>query len=468
MTFMMWLILAACVLGGTILMAALFLRRVVPTNMVHIIQSGKSTISYGRGKEAGNTYYEWPTWIPIIGIEVTEFPESIFDVTLEKYDAYDKGRLPFIVDVKAFFRIEHSETAAQRVKDFQELQQQLHAILQGSVRKILATTELEKIMQERSIFGQQFTDEVRAQLVEWGVIPVKNIEFMDIRDVANGNVIANIMAKEKSRIERESREAVAENTRLAETAEVQARREVDLRKQEANQAVGEKTAQAKQAIGVADEKSKQEIAGQAAVTAEKQQGVNRVNEVKQAEIKQSVAVVNAEAAKKVAVTNAEAAKEVLIVTADGEKTSTITEAEGKLQAQLKNAEGIKAEGEAKGSAEQALLMAPVNSQIALAKEIGENEGYQKYLVTVETIRVTGEVGKAQAVALEKADIKVIANGGNIVEGMGSIGGLLSSAGGTKIGAMISGLMQNPDVAALTGKGNTDEKASSVVRVGKAA
>lgn len=100
------------------LLIALFLRRVVPTNEVHSIQSGKATVSYGKYHDSGNTYYEWPSWLPKIGIVKIILPVSVFGGDLEAYEAYDKGRLPFVVDVKAFFRISVSNLAAQRVSSF--------------------------------------------------------------------------------------------------------------------------------------------------------------------------------------------------------------------------------------------------------------------------------------------------------------------------------------------------------------
>ena len=122
---------------------AIMYRRVVPTNMVHIVQMKKKTVAYGRGKDVGNVYYAWPAWIPVIGVTVTAFPESIFDVRLGNYDAYDQTRLPFMVDVTAFFRVEEAETVAQRVSSFSELTDQLQNVLQGAVRRILATNSLE-------------------------------------------------------------------------------------------------------------------------------------------------------------------------------------------------------------------------------------------------------------------------------------------------------------------------------------
>ena len=106
---------------GTIVVIAIFLRRVVPTNEVHIVQSAKQTTSYGKDTENGNSYYEWPSWIPVLGVTTVSLPMSVFDLDLESYEAYDKGRLPFVVDVKAFFRISESNVAAQRVASFDEL-----------------------------------------------------------------------------------------------------------------------------------------------------------------------------------------------------------------------------------------------------------------------------------------------------------------------------------------------------------
>jgi flotillin len=62
----------------------------------------------------------------------------------------------------------------------------------------MAKSDLESIMQERSIYGEQFTNDVRDELAQWGVLPVKNIELMDIKDAKDSNVIQDIMAKKKS------------------------------------------------------------------------------------------------------------------------------------------------------------------------------------------------------------------------------------------------------------------------------
>lgn len=452
MEFLTILIVSALIgiIGLTIYFAAIILslRRVVPTNMVHIVQSRNASTPYGRGKPAGNTYYEWPSWIPIVGVTVTKFPESIFQVTLGDYEAYDSARLPFMVDVTAFFRVDNAEVVAQRVSHFDELNTQLVSVLQGSVRRILATNALEEIMQERARLGQQFTDEVKSQIQEWGVLPVKTIEFMDIRDSSKGEVISNIMAKEKSRIEMESRVKVAENMQIAESREIDSRRIVEVQRQDAEQQVGIRTAEKDKTVGIANEQSKQEIISASKSTAEKNIEVQRVQEVRTAEIKKEVAVVQAEQGKREKEIKADADKIVQIISAEASKSSTVTKAQGELEAAKLNAEGTRAEGEAKGAAEQAVLMAPINTQITLAKEIGENQGYQQYLITVKQVESNRDVGLEMAKAFSTAEMKIIANGTDIGNGVNSLGKMVSSAGGVNLASMLEGLIQTDTGKAL--------------------
>lgn len=455
---MLIMIAVAAALG--VITLGLFLafiwRRVVPTNMVHIVQSSKNTVSYGRGRDAGNTYYEIPSFIPFFGVTVTQFPESVFDLNLKDYDAYDVDRLPFLVDVRAFFRVSDSNTAAQRVSNFTELQGQLGGVLQGAVRSVLAQYTLDHIMSDRATLGKQFSEVVDAGLKEWGVSTVKTIEFMDIRDARDSQVIHNIMAKKKSFIEAESRIEVAKNMQEAETKEIEAKRQIALSNTEAQQQVGIRNAEMEKTVGIAKEKSNQEVQAEAKTTTERLMEVRKVEEVKAAEIARDVAVVKAEQDQKVAVVNA-----------DAEKESTIRIAAGKLEATKKDAEGIQAVGTAKAAAESALLLAPVNAQLTLAKEIGENQSYQAYLIEVRKVEATEAVGKEMAGAMKTADLKVIANSGSVQNGVASLGDIFTPAGGTSIAGMLEALAQTDQgkalVAGITSKlsgSPVDDKAAA--------
>ena len=440
----------AAVLGVMFFFWVVALRRVVPVNEVHIIQTRSHTVSYGKGFES-NTYYEWPSWIPLIGLTKITLPVSNFAIDLPDYAAYDKERVPFLVHVMAFFRISDSNTAAQRVASFDELQHQLTSIVQGAVRTVLAGHEIDQIMLDRSRFGEAFTKEVQPQLGSWGVEAIKNVELMDIRDAKESEVIHNIMAKRTSGIERESRLVVADNTRQAEMAEIAAKREIEMSRQLAAEQVGLRTAEKDQKVGVANEMASQQVKVQQRETAAKEMDVQQVKNVRSAEIAKQVAVIEAAQAKEVSIVEAEATKQVAIVEAEGSKQQTVLTAEGKLEAAKRNAEGISVEGSAKGAAETAILMAPVDAQIKLAEKIGSDKGYQEYLLGVRNIEATQAVGVAQAEALKQAQVKVIANGGTPTKGLSNVMDLFSAGGGTQIAAMLEGLAQSDEGRALLEK-----------------
>lgn len=426
MTYLFGIVPVLLIAAAISLALAMWYRRVVSTNMVHIVQRRRVTMPYGTGQDAGNVYYAWPSWLPFIGIMVIELPVSNFELALVDYEAYDKDRVPFLIDVVAFFRVKDTATAAQRVASIDEMKEQLSRIVQGAVRKVLASDVIDKIMTERAQFGQAFTAEVQEQLDEWGVESVKSMELMDIRDTPSGKAVANIMAKKVSHIEMESRKEVAKNHQEAETAEIEARQAVDVRAQEAAQMVGQRTAEKDKQVGIAGKQAEQAVFEAEKATKEASMEVQRVQQVKQAEI----------------------TRDQQVVVAEQDKQTQVIRADGALEAAKLEAEGVRVKGEADGKAQEAVLMAPVNAQISLAKEIGENKGYQGYLIQVEAIKAYIEVGGKQAAALEKAEVKIIANSGNPTDGMKSVMDLFTSKGGTQLGGMVEAFAQTPVGAAL--------------------
>lgn len=441
------LILAVGVLAAASLIIAITFRVVVPTNDVHIVQSAKTSTSYGKGETAGNVYYAWPASLPKIGVRVIKLPVSVFDLHLSNYASYDKGRVPFVVDIMAFFRIEKPEIAAKSVHTVEELNAQLQGILQSAARAILSSCDIEEILEGRSAFGERFTKEVDHHLEAWGVKTVKSIEFMDIRDSTDSQVIHNIMAKKKSLIEMHSRTEVAQNMKVAQQAEIAAQREVEMQKQDAIQQVGQRTATKDREVGIANEQAKQMIQDQQKVTAEKSMAVKKVNEVMQAEITKNVQVVLAQQTKETTVIKAEGEKQVAITMAEGNKQNVTLVAEGNLAATQLAATGIAATGAAKAEAEKLLQLAPVQAQITLAKEIGSNEPYQKYLLTIREIEKNEQVGIKQAEAImDAAEVKILVNGGTPAEGINNVMGLMTPQGGLQIGGMLEAL-KNTDAGA---------------------
>ena len=400
---------------------ALRYRTVVAANVVHIVQSKGATTSYGAGMETGNVYYNWPENFPKIGVESVELPVSNFELELEGYSAYDKDKVPFEVDVTAFFCITNTNIAARRISSIEELDNQLISITKGACRKVLASHNIEEIMVDRSTFGEQFTEEVKDEVASWGVTAVKNMELMDIRDSEESQVISNIMAKRSSAIEMESRIKVAENMRDAETKEIEAKKQVNLKQQDAEREVGERTAEKTKAIGIADEQALQEIKIQQKVTTEKDMDVKKVETVRAASIQ----------------------KEAEVVAANQNKETTVIQATGELEAKKMEAEGVRVSGQADADAEQAMQLAPVNAQLELAKGIGENANYMHYLIGIKAIDGEVEVGTAKAKALTEADVKVISNAGDASTGLTSAMDIFSPKGGTSVGAFLEALGQTP-------------------------
>jgi len=185
----------------------LSLRRVVRPSEVHVVRESKKTLIYGNIKSittadgkviepeetSGNVYYHIPQWFPIWGVEVQVLPLSIFSVDLQGYEANDKDKRPVVVDVTAFFCIADYRQAASRIEDSATLQKHLTKIVQSAVRSILAKDTLDEIMTKCSVYGEQFTTEVSDHLKEWGVVPVKSIELMDVRDKEGEKVISKVV-----------------------------------------------------------------------------------------------------------------------------------------------------------------------------------------------------------------------------------------------------------------------------------
>lgn len=427
----------------------LSLRVVVPTNEVHIVQRGNKTISYGKvtkdGEDNinGNVYYRFPEWMPYIGVTQTSLPLSVFSIKLENYEAYDIDRLPFLVDIMAYFRVNDSNKAASRIQNTVELKDQITNIVKGSVRSIMANSKLEAIMSERSTYGQQFTDAVRDQLKEWGVVAVKNIELMDVRDSRESQVIANIMAKKSSEIEMQSRTEVAMNNKKASEAEIEAQQAIKLKEEDAKREVGKRQADVAREVGIAKEKADQEIKEQAKITKEKEMEVIKIQRVRQSEIDKEANIIKAEEIKAVTIKNAEAQKEQIELNAVAEKRQAELQAEAQLVLNLKEAEGIEAKGKAEAEAKKLMELAPVNAQIELAKEIGNNQGYQEYLVRLEQIKALCEVGIEQAKNLGKADIKINTMSNDVASGVNKVTDIFSPNGGLNLAGALETFSSSP-------------------------
>lgn len=422
-------------LVGLGLFASLLFRKVVDTDKVHVVQRNDSTTVYGPGLPAGNSYYAFPAWFPVIGTSVRVLPLGNIAINLDAYEAYDKGKVKFMVDVTSFVRIDKSKAsvAASRIVDVETFIEQLTEVVQSTIRTTLAQMPVLDIMEQRNELGEKFTEQVADALSEWGATFVKNIELMDIRDAEGSKVISNIQAKKTSEIDRESRIVVAENQKAAEIAEIKAKKEADLADQQALEEVGKRTAAQEQQVGIAKEQSKQLVQEQAKLTAEKRMEVQRVEETEAAKI-----------AKQVQITKAEEEAEERVIRAEAQKQADEQIAEGKRLAELKRAEAIAEVGKREAEVIKAKKEAEVSDQIALVTEIGESPDYMEHLENIEEIKANRDVGTEHAQALANADMKLISTDGkptSLLDMVGPKGGALVSAaleaGGFDLGKIVN-------------------------------
>jgi flotillin len=219
-----------------------------------------------------------------------------------------------------------------------------------------------------------------------------------------------------------------------------------------------RTVESQQQVQLAQQKSLQTVKEQEKLTKEKEMNVAQVSEVRKAEILRQVKLVEADQAKQVA----EVQKQTSIVQAQQSKEVAALVADGALEAKKREAEGITLEGEARASAAKASLLAPVEAQTTLAKEIGKNDSYQKYLVTIRKVEADQAVGIEQAKALGHAQIKIIANTGDAASGLTKATDIFTSKGGTQLGAMLEGLANTDTGKAVLEKiGVKDRTAESL-------
>lgn len=448
-----WFLIPWLIIIGVIVTILINLRRVVPTNEVHIVQRKKTSEVYGRWFKWGNIYISWPSWVPLFWVEVQRLPLSIFTLQLNGYKAYDSGKVPFIVDVTAFFVIKDPELAAQKIFNIQELKNQLNEILKWVVRKTLASKDIIEIMESRVEIKDEFYNEVFSAVKDWGV-DLKNVEFMDIRDPDDNSsrVIDNIMNKKRSQIEAESQIEVAENQKRAtiekeakdseararaaeaksraDIVEYDSRREADLKRIENEKLTQNLEIEKEKVLSMQKEEAKQKLYESTKITREKELAIKQLEEEKRAEINKNIELIKAEEQKQKALIDAEAEAKTLEMEAQAKKTAK------ELEAQAEKAR-IEAIWIAEAKKIDFMGTAEAKNKSEMAKALNEfSPEALHYMIRELEAKLSEVVDLEKARALAKADIKVISTGENGGNGVQNFMDLFSANGGASLWAMV--------------------------------
>lgn len=385
-------------------------RRVVPTNEYHIVQRSNKTIEYGKDRPAGNSYYAIPSFIPIFWVNVQVMPWTIFDITINNYDAFDSGRVPFMVDIAGFFRIDNPAIAAQRIKTIDELNSQLEAIVSSVARTILGKMDINDILETRSSLWDSFMEEISKNVREFGLVCTKNIELMKIYDAPWSSIIYNIQKKKESQIERDAKISIAENNKEAREKEIASERAIELARIDKEKQVGEADAENRKIVEIARQQAEQQINVEKKETIARELEAKMVQETKEAEIAKQKKIIEEEQEKSVKVIKAEAEAETLKKIAEGRKAAAKNDAEATIEKAKAESEAIQKKATAEAEGEKAKKEATVADQVKLLQEISKNQEYSKYLQAIKAIEMFGLAEQKKAEALQKADIKYLATG----------------------------------------------------------
>jgi len=440
----MWFLIIVWFLGAIIIL--INLRRVVPTNEVHIVQRKKTSEVYGRWFESWNIYLSWPSWMPLFWVDVQRLPLSIFTIQLLEYRAYDSWKVPFLVDVTAFFVIKEPEIAAQKIYSIQELNTQLNEVLKWVIRKTLASKDIVEIMESRTEIKDEFYNEVFSAVKDWW-IDLKNVEFMDIKDPEDwsSKVIDNIMNKKRSQIESESQIEVAENQKRAtiekenkdsearakaaeakskaDIVEYDSRRQADMKKIENEKITQNLEIEKDRSLAMQKEEVKQNLFEATKITREKELAVKQLEDEKTAEINKNIELIKAEEQKQKSIIEAQALAEASKL--DAQARAQAKELDAQAQAKAKEleaqAEKIRIESIWLAEARKIDFMwtAEAKNKVEMAKALNSfSKEALDYMEKELDVKLSEIVDLEKAKALSRADIKIIStweNGGNWVK-----------------------------------------------------
>lgn len=419
-----WLWLIILIITAVIITFVLY--TLVPANVSDVvIQRGQmrvfsSHIQYGtevlEKDEAGNplstkaSYFKMPSWLPIYGMVVHRMPLKIITMNVPDFLAFDKNRARFETDIRAYVAIEDVVKAAKRFPSgLEELKEQTINIVRATVRDVTTKKTIREIINDREGVMTQVREPLAESLNIYG-LGLQNIELIEFKDPTKDipgvkerpHVIADISSIEEVKINSEARQKNAEEVKEARLKE----------------AVAEETAkkrelQRDEMIARRDELKKQEVAKQEKITMEETLEVKKVEEVKTEQIAKAQQEVEAEKERLVAKIDATRRQEVEKINKEQKRL----EGEGDKIRDVEQAIGVAAPIREKGNAEAEViekkLLAEAKGKDELQKALNRfGSAALMALVAEKLVDMQKDVGIAGARALEAADLRIFAGGGD--------------------------------------------------------
>jgi len=379
-------------------------RRVVPRHEAHVIIKRKRVVVYSGTPDiagySGSTYYYFPSWVPLLGMDVTEVPLSVLELRVPEMVTFAARNARFTLTASVFVRVTEPLKSAQRwpgrhVDDFVSGVKEL---MENAIRNTTTAFAAEDIVEKKDEIAAKLQHALSSDMEEYGCI-ITNVGIVDITDAPGNTVISDIARKREAEINSESRQIVAVKEREARVVEAENKQAAEMRESAAAEAIGVREREKEQRVFVSQQKVAQE-----------EMEVSRIKEVRAAEIDRDAAIERAQGEWKAVILKREA------------------EAEGVRSVGLAEAEVTRNKGLAEAE--------------AIAKRVEALNALQDTGRSFRNIEKDERVGMELAKALQQADLKLVSTGD-----VDSFLDLFSADGGAKLGAFVSSLRQvEPELA----------------------
>ena len=374
---------------------ALTLRQIVELKYADVVVKKDGTKIYSadttiQGRESTAIYYNFPSWIPIIGCIVKRMPLEIIQISVKGYETFAKANARFVIDVSVYCRIENVPAAAQKFPgtSIEDFKKGMSAIIVSAVRKTTANYAIEDIISKRKEISEEIRLEIAEDFLKWGV-ELTNVAVETIADAENTTVIHDISAKKEAEINSLSRQEIAIKSKQAEIVEAENRELAEKRKIQADEQIAIR----------AQEKEK-------TVATMRQEAITKILDVERNE---KVTRANIEADAKVK--TAEGVRQSQIITAEGTRQANILQSEGEKAALVLKGDGLASQTSAVGTAEAAVIRAKKLAEAEGLAKIAEAQKLQQDgAEKIRIIEKDEKIGLELAKALGNADIKFYGGG----------------------------------------------------------
>ena len=374
---------------------ALTLRQIVELKYADVVVKKAGTKIYSAdttisGREPTAIYYNFPSWIPVIGCIVKRMPLEIIQISVKGYETFAKANARFVIDVSVYCRIENVPAAAQKFPgtNLEDFKKGMSAIIVSAVRKTTANYAIEDIISKRKEISEEIRLEIAEDFLKWGV-ELTNVAVETIADADNTTVIHDISAKKEAEINSLSRQEIAIKSKQAEIVEAENRELAEKRKIQADEQIAIR----------AQEKEK-------TVATMRQEAITKILDVERNE---KVTRANIEADAKVK--TAEGVRQSQIITAEGTRQANILQSEGEKAALVLKGDGLASQTSAVGTAEAAVIRAKKLAEAEGLSKIAEAQKLQQDgAEKIRIIEKDEKIGLELAKALAQADIKFYGGG----------------------------------------------------------